>query len=310
MKSESNVYEAKCRRLLTPDMVKLLTAIYECRGRQPFLEKEGADVLVYLEAEAKVRSLAAACRLSGNEVSKGRLKKLAQNKTIPVTEGEKEAAGYRDVLEMIRKDYPYLQPALPLLLEFQKKLRSRRGETPGDARRWTKLEESCRLYEEAVNRGGTEPLLLTCVFLFDFLSLRPFRRGNRRLFCLLARLLLSRWGHRVIGYTCLEENLLDLAEPPGDLEGFAAGFLRGLGEAYREFSLRTAPLCGGMPKKERVREAVRHHSGSLTKSRLMELCPDISQVTIQRALKELQEQGEIVKIGGGRYTSYKWNKER
>ena len=87
----------------------LLAEIYECRGRQSFLEKEGADVLVYLEADARVRSIDASCRLSGAAVSRGRLKKLAQNKTIPVTEGEKEAAGYRDALEMIRNDYRYLQ---------------------------------------------------------------------------------------------------------------------------------------------------------------------------------------------------------
>ena len=41
----------------------------------------------------------------------------------------------------------------------------------------------------------------------------------------------------------------------------------------------------------------------------MAQCPDISQVTVQRALAELLERGEIIKIGGGRYTSYTWNRE-
>ena len=57
-------------------------------------------------------------------------------------------------------------------------------------------------------------------------------------------------------------------------------------------------------------EAVRNHPGSITKSELMEACPDISQITIQRALREFQEQNEILKISGGRYTLYKWNEER
>ena len=39
----------------------------------------------------------------------------------------------------------------------------------------------------------------------------------------------------------------------------------------------------------------------------MNKCPDISQITIQRALIALQEQGKIIKIGGGRYTKYTWN---
>ena len=39
----------------------------------------------------------------------------------------------------------------------------------------------------------------------------------------------------------------------------------------------------------------------------MEKCPDISQVTVQRALNDLAKRGEILKIGGGRYTAYMWN---
>jgi Fic family protein len=42
----------------------------------------------------------------------------------------------------------------------------------------------------------------------------------------------------------------------------------------------------------------------------MEQCPDISQITVQRALNELLKREEILKIGGGRYTSYVWNGEK
>ena len=41
----------------------------------------------------------------------------------------------------------------------------------------------------------------------------------------------------------------------------------------------------------------------------MTKCPDISQVTVQRALNDLVKSGEIIKIGGGRYTAYTWNRE-
>jgi hypothetical protein len=40
------------------------------------------------------------------------------------------------------------------------------------------------------------------------------------------------------------------------------------------------------------------------------MCPDISQKTVERALKELLDNQEIIKIGGGRYTSYTWNWEK
>ena len=42
----------------------------------------------------------------------------------------------------------------------------------------------------------------------------------------------------------------------------------------------------------------------------MEQCPDISQITVQRALADLLKSGEIIKLSGGRYTSYTWNRER
>jgi hypothetical protein len=35
----------------------------------------------------------------------------------------------------------------------------------------------------------------------------------------------------------------------------------------------------------------------------------VSQKTVERALAALLEAGEIIKIGGGRYTSYVWNWE-
>ena len=63
----------------------------------------------------------------------------------------------------------------------------------------------------------------------------------------------------------------------------------------------------GSSKISRIRRLIRSTTGKVTKAELMAQCPDISQVTIQRALKELIDNGDILKIGGGRYTSYIWN---
>ena len=62
-----------------------------------------------------------------------------------------------------------------------------------------------------------------------------------------------------------------------------------------------------MSKPERVREIIKETLGKITKTEIMEKCPDISQVTVQRALNDLAKSGEILKIGGGRYTAYMWN---
>ena len=81
--------------------------------------------------------------------------------------------------------------------------------------------------------------------------------------------------------------------------------------AYRDFSSRVKLLTvQGMSKPDRVRELIKNTMGTITKSEIMKKCPDISQVTVQRALAELMESGEIIRIGGGRYTKYTWNHNR
>ena len=80
---------------------------------------------------------------------------------------------------------------------------------------------------------------------------------------------------------------------------------------YRDFESWVELLTtNGLSKPARVREIIKNHLGKITKSEIMAKCPDISQITVQRALAELLKSGEIAKLSGGRYTSYTWNRER
>lgn len=80
---------------------------------------------------------------------------------------------------------------------------------------------------------------------------------------------------------------------------------------YRDFESWVELLTTkGLSKPARVREIIKKHLGKITKSEIMTKCPDISQITVQRALAELLKSGEITKLSGGRYTSYTWNRER
>lgn len=47
----------------------------------------------------------------------------------------------------------------------------------------------------------------------------------------------------------------------------------------------------------------------ISKKQLVQMFSDISQTKIQRTLNDLVKDGRIIKIGGGRYTKYKWNWE-
>ena len=80
---------------------------------------------------------------------------------------------------------------------------------------------------------------------------------------------------------------------------------------YRDFESWVELLTTkGLSKPARVREIIKNHLGKITKSEIMAKCPDVSQITVQRALADLLKSGEIIKLSGGRYTSYIWNRER
>ena len=75
--------------------------------------------------------------------------------------------------------------------------------------------------------------------------------------------------------------------------------------AYKEFESRVKLVTNpNYSKPDRIREIIKGHIGTITKSELLEMNPDISDTTVQRALADLVKRGEIKKIGGGRYTKY------
>jgi len=65
----------------------------------------------------------------------------------------------------------------------------------------------------------------------------------------------------------------------------------------------------GLSKTDRVRAVIENKVGKTTKKEILELCPDICQTTVEKALSDLVKQGIILKIGGGRYTQYVFNRD-
>ena len=112
-------------------------------------------------------------------------------------------------------------------------------------------------------------------------------------------------------YEALQNSSAYWHEDKNDYIPFVQYTLGVIVAAYREFSSRVKFIAtSNMSKPERIREIIKETLGKITKTEIMEKCPDISQVTVQRALNELVTSGEILKIGGGRYTAYTWNHEK
>lgn len=185
------------------------------------------------------------------------------------------------------------------------------------------IEKICQSYDEALNSENIDALIIIPMFVLDFLCVHPFNDGNGRLSRLLTLLLLYRSGYIVGKYISIEKLIeqtkeiyyesLQLSsagwhENKNDYEPFVKYMLGVIVAAYREFSSRVSLLTKqGMSKPDRVKEIIRATLGPITKTEILAKCPDISQVTVQRALADLVDKGDIIKLGGGRYTKYIWN---
>lgn len=188
------------------------------------------------------------------------------------------------------------------------------------------VDRLCEAFEKALEEKQIDPLILIPMFVLDFLCIHPFNDGNGRMSRLLTLLLLYRAGY-IVGkyisiekliektkesyYEALQQSSLRWHEDENDYEPFVKYMLSVVVAAYRDFSARVALLTvEGRSKPDRIRELIKGTWGSITKSEILEKCPDISQITVQRTLAELVENGQVIKIGGGRYTKYTWNREK
>ena len=188
------------------------------------------------------------------------------------------------------------------------------------------MEQLCAAFHDAVNGFEMDPLILIPMFILDFLCIHPFNDGNGRMSRLLTLLLLYRAGYFVGKYISIEKLIADTKvsyyealqdssrgwhEGANDYGPFVTYMLGVILAAYRDFEDRARLLAvKGVSKPDRVREAIKGHLGKITKTEILQQCPDISQITVQRALADLLKNEEIIKIGGGRYTSYVWNGEK
>ena len=346
-------YKTEYKKLLTPEIVGYLTQIHEQKGQQNLFIEAHADELTELLEIAKIQSTEASNRIEGIVTTDERLKKLVMDKTTPKGRGEREIAGYRDVLNTIHENYDFIPVTPGMILQFHRDLYKFSNKTIGGSFKssdnvikesfsdgterirfepipaWetsVAMDTLCNVFQEALRDTDLDPLLLIPIFVLDFLCIHPFDDGNGRMSRLLTLLLLYRSGYVVGKYISIERLIADSKETyyevlqqsskgwherENDYIPFVRYMLGIVIAAYREFASRVDILITrGLSKPERVREIIRSTTGKITKAQIMKECPDISQKTVERALKELLDSNEIIKNGGGRYTSYTWNWEK
>lgn len=338
-------YVDRPAQLLTAEIVGQLSVIKQFQGRQGLFLDVNKDELKTLMEVALIQSTGASNRIEGIGTSDKRLVELVQQKSEPHNRSEQEIAGYREALALIHESHEYMGITPGVIRQLHRVLYSFSGAggewknsdnviAETDARGNQKarfipvpayqtgqsMEDLCTAFNEAWNAGRYDRLLLSSMFILDFLCIHPFNDGNGRMSRLLTLLLLYKAGY-VVGryisiemliehskdtyYDALQASSYGWHENTNTYSHFTAYILGVVTKAYDEFESRVSYLRGKRQgNRERMMELFSQRPGKLSKKDVYEFCPDMSLSTIERILASLVKEGWLVKVGNGRSTAY------
>ena len=225
-------YTKAWKKLLSPEIVSMLSMIHEFKGEQNLFIEAKSDTLTQLVEIAKIQSTEASNRIEGIYTSDERLKQLVSNKTMPQSRNEQEIAGYRDVLSTIHESYEFIPVKPPMILQLHRDLYKFSGKSIGGTYKnsdnviaeedsqgnrfirfqpvpaWEtaeSIESLCKAFDDEMSRGEADPLLIIPMFILDFLCIHPFNDGNGRMSRLLTLLLLYKANYLVGKYISIEK---------------------------------------------------------------------------------------------------------
>lgn len=197
------------------------------------------------------------------------------------------------------------------------------------------IEAICENYRLAIEEKKVDPLLLIPVFIHDFLCIHPFGDGNGRMSRLLTLLLLYRNGYEVGKFISIEKHIEKTKGAYYDaLEGSSKGWhdeaddptpfikymLGVILACYREFEERVemigkvtlVEIKDGKAKTalvkskayDIVKASVDSKIGKFTKRDIANICPSISEKSVEASLRRLVDQHYIERHGAGRNSFY------
>lgn len=341
-------YDTLKNLMMPMETVHLIAKINEYKGKQELYKQQAPQILDTLKNMAVIQSTKASNAIEGIIITDVRLKSIMENKTDPFDRSEGEIVGYRDVLQLIHSSYEAIPVNGNVILQLHKELYRY---IPIEGGRWKNVDNIisetypdgskrirfepvsafatpaamhslCQELRERMSKGDVEPLILTSLFILDFLSIHPFNDGNGRMARLLTLLLLYNFGFEVGRYISLEKIIEDSKvryyenlrlssqgwhENQNNIFPWINYLLGTIVAAYKELEERVGIIETKKGNKTtRIRSYIEHKIGYFTKADIRQACPDVSDATINRVLNELKEEKAIVVNGLGR--GAKWRK--
>lgn len=342
-------YSKLAERTWDNEIISYISKIHEYKGKQELYLRQKPVELERLIEIAKIQSTEASNRIEGIITTNARLKQLVADKTTPKNRAEEEILGYRNVLNLVHENYEALPIRPNYILQLHKELLRFTNFTYGGQFKTTPneidmitetgektvlfrplepfetpaaIEQLCFNYQQELDRGLVDELILIPSFLLDFLCIHPFNDGNGRMSRLLTLLLLNRCGYLVGQYISIEKAIADTKEAyydslqradqgwheeQNDPKPFIKYMLGVILACYRDFESRVMLVHESGAKSNSydiVKVCVSGKLGKFTKQEVLASCPSLGSSSVESALKKLVEEGFLTRIGSGRKTQY------
>lgn len=340
-------YSRQLKKLMTPEIMSAIGDMREYRGRQRLYEAASPDALESLVEVAKIQSTKASNRIENISTTDKRLRDLMMDKTEPRNRDEREIVGYRFVLDEIHESHDSITVAPGVILQLHRDLYrfgddsfagrwkdadnviAERASDGGLVARFrptsaaatpAAVDRICEEYRAQMESGAYDPVLVSLIFAFDFVSIHPFNDGNGRMSRLLTLLLLYRCGYTVGKYVSIEKEIERSKETYYEaLAASSAGWQHGendympfitymlgvMAACYKELDRRFEIMVQPESNEDALRTYFESLFGAATKRDIMDANPRMSKRTVERILKKLQDEGVIEKIGSARSTAYR-----
>jgi Fic family protein len=338
---------------ISPDILSLVADIDEFKGAWRALGQLAPEQLNILKRVATIESIGSSTRIEGSKLSDKEVEVLLGNLSIQQfsTRDEQEVAGYSDVMTLIFENFDiipltegYVQQLHARLLQHTEKDAWHRGryktspnhveafdpdgkslgivfETATPFETALRMENLMGWSNEAYAEKKLHPLLITAIFVVEFLAIHPFQDGNGRLSRVLTTYLLLKYGYAYAPYSSLEAVIeqskegyyLSLRQTQGTLKSDAPNwqpwvlfFLKALQKQKQRLETkleREKLLMGQLPELSlRILELAKSR-GRITIREIVAIT-HANRNTVKKHLETLVDQNHLQQNGIGKGSWY------
>jgi len=205
------------------------------RGSWKARESQQGQYLKELRKIATIESTGSSTRIEGARLTDREVEKLLASVKISKLESrdQQEVVGYWDALEIILENYTdieiserYIHQLHGILLKHSDKDQAHRGKYKTSSNKVVanypdgtqrvlfdptephmvqpEMQQLLEWLEERMKKRDMHPLVITAGFVYEFLSIHPYKDGNGRLSRLLTTLLLMKLDYQFIQYVSFE----------------------------------------------------------------------------------------------------------